>query len=67
LKEFSHNRQVSRDLNLKRFESGLGQVGQIKPTNIVIDAAQEKSWHDSQVSGRNWRVLRLYWYGNDAQ
>jgi len=62
-KDFWAHRRASYEENKKRYDEGLGSVGQLTPTNQEVDPKLEQTllhqWRKEGV----WWYLRAVWYG----
>lgn len=63
-KDWVAHRRASYLENMRRYEQGLGAVGELTPMNQEVDSFIEQALRKQWISGDKWWYLRAVWFGS---
>jgi hypothetical protein len=62
-KDWVAHRRASYEENMRRYEQGLGAVGELTPMNQEVDPKLEQTLLKQWVDAKMWWYLRAVWFG----
>lgn len=62
-KDWVAHRRASYLENMRRYEQGLGAVGELTPMNQEVDSFMEQTLRKNWIDGQKWWYLRAVWFG----
>ena len=62
-KDWVAHRRASYLENMRRYEQGLGAVGELTPMNQEVNSFMEQTLRKNWIDGQKWWYLRAVWFG----